>query len=161
MLARPTLGLFSIENVLNLHATLHCTAVHNFRQKRVFIICPIPVMSYTKLYDIIRISGWQGASPQLENPAMAWACKVKSFATAVRAREIRLDFMVPNSEVTQIVDIFRLMCQTELINSFRQEAVVLLQLNIVSLTGFLIWVPNNYMRRLRFSLYNRFISLIT
>ena len=59
----PTLGLFSIENVLNLHAPLHCTAVHNFRQKRVLIICPIPVMFYTKLYDIIRISGWQGAFP--------------------------------------------------------------------------------------------------
>ena len=82
MLARPTLGLFSIENVLNLHAPLHCTAVHNFRQKRVFIICPIQMISYTKLYDILRISGWQEAYPQLENAVMAWACKVKNFATA-------------------------------------------------------------------------------
>ena len=62
----------------------------------------------------------------------------KNFATAVQAREVCPDVMVPNSEVTQIVDIFRLMCQTELINSFRQEAVALLQLNIVSLTVFLI-----------------------
>ena len=38
MLARPTRGLFSIENVLKLHAPLRCTAVHNFCQKRVFII---------------------------------------------------------------------------------------------------------------------------
>ena len=141
MLARPNLGLFSIENVLNLHAPLHCTAVHNFRQKRVFIICPIQMISYAKLYDILRISGWQEAYPQLENAVMAWACKVKNFATAVRAHEVCPDVMVPNSEVTQTVDIFRLMCQTELINSFRQEAVVLLQLNIVSLTVFLIWVP--------------------
>ena len=57
MLARPTLGLFAIENVLKLHAPLHCTAVHNFCQKRVFIICPIQMLSYTKLYDFLRISG--------------------------------------------------------------------------------------------------------
>ena len=38
MLARPTLCLFSIENVLKLHAPLHRTAVHNFCEKRVFIM---------------------------------------------------------------------------------------------------------------------------
>ena len=48
---------FSIENVLKLHAPLHCTAVHNFCQKRVFIIFPIQMLSYTRLYDILRISG--------------------------------------------------------------------------------------------------------
>ena len=36
---------------------LHCTAVHNFCQKHVFIICPIRILSYTTLYDILRISG--------------------------------------------------------------------------------------------------------
>ena len=54
--AYPTPG-FSIEYVLKLHGPLHCTAVHNFCQKRVFIICPIQLLSYTKLYDILRISG--------------------------------------------------------------------------------------------------------
>ena len=49
--AHPRPGL-SIENVLKLHAPLHCTAAHNFCQKRVFIICPIQMLSYTKLYDI-------------------------------------------------------------------------------------------------------------
>ena len=43
---------------------------------------------------------------------MAWACKVKNFVTAVRARKVRPDVMVPNSKVTQIVDIFWLVCQT-------------------------------------------------
>ena len=57
VLARPTQGLFSIENVLKLHAPLHCTVVHDFCQKRVFIICPIQMLPYTKLYDILRISG--------------------------------------------------------------------------------------------------------
>ena len=71
MLAGPTLGLFSIENVLKLHAPLHCTSVHNFCQKRVLIICPIQMLSHTKLYDILKISGQQAASSQLENPAMA------------------------------------------------------------------------------------------
>ena len=81
---------FSIENVLKLHMALHCTAVHNFCQKCVFIICPI------QMYDILRISGWQVASPQLENPAMAWACKVQNFATAVGARKVCPDVMVAN-----------------------------------------------------------------
>ena len=57
MLARPIQGLFAIENVLKLHAPLHCTAVHNFCQKRVFIICPIQMLSFTKLYDFLSISG--------------------------------------------------------------------------------------------------------
>ena len=47
---------FSMENVLKLHAPLHCTGVHNFCQKCVFIICPIQMLSYTKLYDILRMS---------------------------------------------------------------------------------------------------------
>ena len=70
MLARPTLGLFSIENVLNLHAPLHCTAVHNFRQKRVFIICPIQMIFYTKLYDILRIS--DGRRPTHSSRMLWW-----------------------------------------------------------------------------------------
>ena len=58
MFARRTLGPgFSIENVLKLHAPLHCTAVHNFCQKRVFIICPIQMLSCTKFYDNLRIPG--------------------------------------------------------------------------------------------------------
>ena len=39
-------------------------------------------------------------SRELENPAMAWACKVKNFTTALRAREVRPDVMVPHSKVT-------------------------------------------------------------
>ena len=35
---------FSIENILKLHAPLHCTAVHNLCQKGVFIICPIQML---------------------------------------------------------------------------------------------------------------------
>ena len=54
MLVRPTLGLFSIETLLKLHGPLHCTAVHNFCQKRVFIIHPIQMLSYTKLYNTVK-----------------------------------------------------------------------------------------------------------
>ena len=43
---------------------------------------------------------------------MACACKVKNFAKAVWAREVRPDVMVPHSKVTQIVDLFGLVCQT-------------------------------------------------
>ena len=44
------------------------------------------MLSCTKLYDILRISEEQAASPQLENPAMAWACKVKNFAMDMRVQ---------------------------------------------------------------------------
>ena len=51
-----------------------------FCQKCLFISCSIQMLlSYTKLYDIPRFSGQQDTSPQLENPAMACACKVKNF----------------------------------------------------------------------------------
>ena len=52
---------------------------------------------------------------------MAWACKVKNFAMAMRARKVCRDVMVPNWNVTQIVDIFRLVCQTVLktMNGFK------------------------------------------
>ena len=54
----------------------------------------------------------QVTSPQLKNPTMACACKMENFATAVRAREVRPDVVVPHSKVSQTVDILVLMCQT-------------------------------------------------
>ena len=42
----------------------------------------------------------------------ACACKVKNFTKAMRAREVRPDVMVPLSKVSQIVDLFGLLCQT-------------------------------------------------
>ena len=54
------------------------------------------MLPYTKLYDILRISGQQVASSQLENPAMDRAWKVQNFATAVWAHKVRPDVMVPN-----------------------------------------------------------------
>ena len=54
----------------------------------------------------------QATSSQLENPTMACACKVENFSTAVRAREVRPDVVVPHSKVSQIVDILGLVCQT-------------------------------------------------
>ena len=54
----------------------------------------------------------QATSPKLENPTMACACKVENFATAVRAREVRPDVVVPHSKVSQTVDILGLVCQT-------------------------------------------------
>ena len=44
---------------------------------------------------------------------MACACKVESFATAVRAREVPLDVVIPHSKVSQTVDILERLCQTE------------------------------------------------
>ena len=43
---------------------------------------------------------------------MTCTCKVRNFASAVWAREVRPDAMVPHSKVSQTVDIFRLVCQT-------------------------------------------------
>ena len=60
-----------------------------------------------------RDSRLRSTSQQLENPTMACACKVEDFATAVRAREVRPDVVVPHSEVSQIVDILGLVCQTD------------------------------------------------
>ena len=54
--------------------------------------------------------------PQLENPAMACACEVQNFATAVRAHEVRPDVVVRHSKVSQIVDILGLVCQTVISN---------------------------------------------
>ena len=64
MLARPTLGLFPIENVFKLRAPLHCTAVHNFTEnaslylwETCFMSCPVQMLlSCTILCDILRIS---------------------------------------------------------------------------------------------------------
>ena len=39
---------------------------------------------------------------------------MQNFATAVWARKVRPDVMVPIKNVTQIVDIFSLVCQTDL-----------------------------------------------
>ena len=60
----------------------------------------------------------QAASPQLENPTMACACKVENFATAVRVREVRPDVVVPHSKVSQTADILGLVCKTEKVNFF-------------------------------------------
>ena len=59
-----------------------------------------------------RDSRLQATSPQLENPAMACACKVENFAKAVPAREVLPEVMAPHSKVSQIVDILGLVCQT-------------------------------------------------
>ena len=72
----------------------------------------VVILFCTKLYDIPRISGWQATFSQLENPAMACACKVKNFATTVRARDVRPDVMVRHLKVSQIIDLARLVCQT-------------------------------------------------
>ena len=53
---------------------------------------------------------WQ---PDLHSISIIRASKVKNFAMAMRARKVCPDVMVPNSNVTQIVDIFWLVCQTE------------------------------------------------
>ena len=43
---------------------------------------------------------------------MACACKVENFTTAVQAREVRPDVVVPHIKVSQTVDLLGLVCQT-------------------------------------------------
>ena len=111
MLARPTLGLISIENVLKLHAPLPCTAVHNFywkcsECKPIFVR---NLFSYVAQYKccyliqncMIFWEFWDSRlpPPQLENSTMAWACNLKNFATAVQSREVYSDVMALHSKV--------------------------------------------------------------
>ena len=55
----------------------------------------------------------QATSPQVENPLMAYTSKVENIAMAVPAHEVRPDFVVPHSKVSQTVDILGHVCQTD------------------------------------------------
>ena len=83
------------ENVLNVEKAslfLSETSLHKLFNINVVILY--------KTYNIPRISKQQATSQQLENHAMACACKVKTFAMAVRAGEVRPDVMVPHSSLS-------------------------------------------------------------
>ena len=106
MLERPTLGLFSIENVLKLHAPLHCAAVHKFCQKRVFHNLPdtnVVLYKIARYSKDLRIAGFLSTA---QKSCDGLSVQNEKFCHGGAGPKVRSDVMVLNSKVTQIVDIF-------------------------------------------------------
>ena len=89
------------------------------KSKHIFVRnLPSKVVQYKCCYLVQNCTILEGSRdsrlpPHSSRRILQCTCKVENFATAVLAREVRRDVVVPHSKVSQAVDILGFVCKTE------------------------------------------------